>query len=215
MKTYAFLTLTIIAIVGVPMTGSAQQPDPYDRTDDSWITIGGTVEDVSRNSFLLDYGEGVITVEMDDWDDDADAYVLLEGDEVTVSGRIDDDLYDLRTIEAARVYVDNANTYFYSNPRDEQDEYVGVPTPLSEGEIFIEGTVTDVTPRQNEFEIVTDGMFLNVDTSLLGYDPLDRDGTQEVTVGDRVSVNGTIDSNFFDNHEIVAESVVELSMDYR
>ncbi len=57
---------------------------------------------------------------MDDWDDDADAYALLEGDEVTVSGRIDDNLYEIRTIEASRVYV-------------------GVPMPLTTGEVFIEG----------------------------------------------------------------------------
>lgn len=39
---------------------------PLDDPDNSWISIRGTVVAPTANSFILDYGEGMITVEMDD-----------------------------------------------------------------------------------------------------------------------------------------------------
>ncbi|MDX1380313.1 MAG: hypothetical protein R3233_04290, partial [Xanthomonadales bacterium] len=68
----------------------ADEPNPYVKADDTWISISGTVDVVHPNSFVLDYGDGMVKVEMDDGDRDADAYKLLKGDKVTVSGRIDD-----------------------------------------------------------------------------------------------------------------------------
>lgn len=53
---------------------------------------------------MPNYGNGSITVEMDDGDRDADAYSLDEGDNVTVYGMIDDDLFESATIEA-RAYT--------------------------------------------------------------------------------------------------------------
>ena len=52
----------------------AQDPGPCMKPDDTWITINGTVEDVTRDAFKLDYGSGMVMVEMDDGDRDADAY---------------------------------------------------------------------------------------------------------------------------------------------
>lgn len=81
----------------------AMAEDPYAQPDDTWISISGSVEAVSADAFTLNYGEGVITVEMDDGDRDADAYKLIPGDKVTVSGMIDDDFYETTTIEASSV----------------------------------------------------------------------------------------------------------------
>ena len=75
--------------------------NPYLQPDDTWITISGKVESVSPNQFELDYGSGTVTVEMDDGDRDADAYKIYNGDEVTVTGLIDDDFYEVTTIEAS------------------------------------------------------------------------------------------------------------------
>ena len=72
--------------------------DPYELANNTWISLSGTVHAVSPDTFELDYGEGNITVEMDDGDRDADAYKLLHGDKVTVNGLIDDDLFEMRTI---------------------------------------------------------------------------------------------------------------------
>ena len=81
--------MTAIAL----LAGPAAAQEPYSKADDSWISISGTVAAPTADSFMLDYGDGVITVEMDDWDTYGDAYGLLDGDKVTVYGKIDDDLY--------------------------------------------------------------------------------------------------------------------------
>ena len=99
----------------------AAEPNPYMRADGTWISISGEVTDVMPDRFVLDYGESVITVEMDDGDRDADAYKLLEGDKVTVNGMIDDDFYETTTIEAESVYVEKLGTYFYASAVDEED----------------------------------------------------------------------------------------------
>ncbi|MDX1680078.1 MAG: hypothetical protein R3242_05030, partial [Akkermansiaceae bacterium] len=95
--------------------------DPYDKPDRSWLSISGEVTSVTPDTFLLDYGDGAITVEMDDFDNDADAYKLVVGDEVTVYGRVDDDLFETTSIEASSVWVSGINTYFYANSADEED----------------------------------------------------------------------------------------------
>lgn len=87
-----------------PSSQSSSQVNPYARADDTWITLGGTVENVAPNSFELNYDGGRITVEMDDDDRDADGYTLRNGDDVTVAGMIDDDLFETTTIEASSVY---------------------------------------------------------------------------------------------------------------
>ncbi|WP_162883824.1 hypothetical protein, partial [Chromatocurvus halotolerans] len=78
------MTRTSTALVAVLAAGSAawtnaQSSDgsnvsPYAMADGSVITIDGTVDSVSPDSFALDYGQGVVTVEFDDGDRDADAY---------------------------------------------------------------------------------------------------------------------------------------------
>jgi uncharacterized protein YdeI (BOF family) len=111
-KRVALIGLSTGALLAFP----AMAEDPYAKPDDTWISISGTVDTVRPDSFTLDYGKGVITVEMDDGDRDADAYKLLKGDKATVNGKIDDDLFETRSIEAGSVYVESLDTYFYASP---------------------------------------------------------------------------------------------------
>ena len=60
--------------------------NPDMTPDDGWISISGSVADVERDAFELNYGDGSVTVQMDDGDRDADAYALLPGDKVRVIG---------------------------------------------------------------------------------------------------------------------------------
>ena len=53
----------------------------------------------TADDFVLDYGSGTILVEMDDWDSYGDAYGLMDGDRVTVFGRIDDDFFEVAKVE--------------------------------------------------------------------------------------------------------------------
>lgn len=199
----AFALCALLAAPAVAEEGA----HPYSQPDDTWISISGTVQSVSPNTFLLDYGKGAITVEMDDGDRDADAYQLLEGDQVTVNGRIDDDLFEARTIEAASVYVDKLKTYFYASARDEEDMVPMVDTWIP-SRVALRGRVTDV--GINEFTLDTGLRKVTVEVDELGYDPLDDSGYQKIEKGDRVSVTGSFDYDFWEGRELEADSVIEI-----
>jgi uncharacterized protein YdeI (BOF family) len=205
MKTTYALTILVALLVAMP----AEAQNPYTAPDDTWISLSGTVESVSPDAFLLDYGEGFVTVEMDDWDADADAYKVAVGDRVTVNGRVDDDLFDTTTIEASSVYVDNLNTYFYASAADEEDPFVNVTSPPVVSATVVQGIVTDVDDE--EFTIDSGLREIRVETDEMYYDPLDDEGFQQIDVGDRVSVTGHIDDDFFEGRELVATSITTLS----
>jgi len=198
-----------LSIAGLLIAPATLAVDPYERPDATWISISGTVEAVTADSFTLDYGDGMVTVEMDDGDRDADGYNLVRGDEVTVNGMIDDDLFETTTIEASSVYVENINTYFYASSIDEEDTFVTVTTPVVISEVVVQGRVTEIS--DDEFVLDTGVRSLRVEVEELPSNPLDKEGYQQIQVGDRVSVAGDIDHDFFEGRELVADSVVTLS----
>lgn len=200
---------TIAAVAGLTAS-SALAADPAEAPDDSWISVDGTVESVSADAFVLDYGDGVMTVEMDDADRDADGYKLVEGDKVRVSGMIDDDLFEARTLEASSVYVENLDTYFFASAADEEDPLIATTMPVVISATVVDGIVTSV--GDEEFTIYTAGETLRVEVEEMAYNPLDDTGYQQIEVGDRVRVTGDIDTDFFEGQtELVADTVVTLA----
>jgi hypothetical protein len=192
---------------GLAETGNK---NPYAAGDRTWININGTVEAVEADAFELDYGDGVITVEMDDGDRDADAYQLLRGDTVSVTGMIDDDFFTSTSIEAASVYVEEVGTTFYASAVDDEDidrATMNGPGPVGVSEVIVQGEVTDVS--RASFVIDNGTRSIAIDVSRLGYDPLDDDGYQRIEVGDRVQVGGEITRDLFEDRELMADSVVE------
>lgn len=185
--------------------------NPRMQPDGSWVSIGGTVTSAGMDSFMLDYGDGMITVEMDDWDAYGDAWPISSGDQVTVYGAVDDDLYEAATIEASSVYVENLNTYFYASAADEEEfDAFYTMTPVEVGSMTLVGTVQKVMPETGEFVIDSDLREVTVDVDPLLYDPLDDQGFQQIEVGDRVSVTGVVDYEMLDGHEFDATQVVTL-----
>lgn len=195
----------------------AQSSDdnPYLQPDETWISLSGTAVDIQEDHFTLDYGEGVVLVEMDDWNWYPDTTGLLDGDRVRVYGKVDDDLYETTSIEASSVYVENLGTYFYANPADEEyDEdydYWVVATPIILGEMTVRGTVTSIDGR--EFTIDTGTRELTVDTIGMNYNPLDDKGFQKIDIGDYVSVTGEIDVDVWEARELMADVIVTLEED--
>jgi uncharacterized protein YdeI (BOF family) len=185
--------------------------NPRMQPDGSWVSIGGTVTSAGTQSFMLDYGDGMITVEMDDWDAWGDAWPISSGDQVTVYGAVDDDLYEAATIEASSVYVENLNTYFYASAADEEafDAFY-MMSPVEVGSMTLVGTVEEVSPEVGEFVIDSETRQVSVDVDPLLYDPLDDQGFQQIEVGDRVSVTGIVDYEMLDGHEFDATQVVTL-----
>ncbi|MDT8409322.1 MAG: NirD/YgiW/YdeI family stress tolerance protein [Wenzhouxiangellaceae bacterium] len=202
------------AIVAVCLATSSvyAQEDPAKQPDDSWISLTGTVTSVDDDSFKLDYGKGLITVEMDDWDNFGEAYALIDGDQVTVYGEVDKDLYESAKIEADSVYLKDLNTFFYASDADEEEygEWV-LDVDADLGDLTYIGTVKSVNEVMNTFTIDTGTTKMTVDTSGLLYDPLDDEGFQQIEVGDRVSVDAEIDRDFIGDHELLAESIVTIS----
>lgn len=200
--------------LALALTGAtaAWAEDPMTAPDDSWISVSGEVESVTNDAFVLDYGEGLMTVEMDDGDRDADGYKLVSGDKVTVTGRIDDDLFEARTIEANSVYVDNIDTHFFASAVDEEsinDVIVTVSTPVVISATTVQGTVTEV--GSEEFTVDTGLRKIQVEVDEMSYNPLDDEGYQKIKVGDRVSATGQIDDDLFEGRELVADTVITLS----
>ncbi len=209
MKRMSMVTGTAALVLALVWLTPAAGQDPYAKADNTWISISGTVESVMPDAFTLDYGDGIITVEMDDGDRDADGYKLMKGDKVTVSGMIDDDFYESTTIEASSVYVDNLNTYFYASPLDEEDTFVTYWTPVVLSKTVVQGTVTKV--NDEEFTLDTGIRELTVEVEEMAYNPLDDKGYQKIEVGDVVSVTGEMDSDLFEGRELVAETIVTLN----
>ena len=197
-----FASLTLFALPAVAI-------NPYALEDDSWISINGEVTSVTADAFELDYGDGQITVEMDDGDRDADGYKLIQGDEVRVSGMIDDDFYDLTTIEASSVYVKNIDTYFYASAMDEEDIGYSIISP-SVTDTVVQGTITSVDANGEQFTHDSGLQELTVEVDELTYNPLDNEGFQQLDVGDRVSVQGSIDHDFFEGRVFEANYVTTL-----
>jgi len=203
LTSFAF-TLAVALMIATP----AEAKNPYAQPNNTWISINGTVKDVTADSFLLDFGQGIITVEMDDGDRDADGYKLLAGDEVTVSGKIDDDFYEMTKIEASSVYVEKLGTSFYASAIDEEDYWVTISTPIVSSGTIVHGTVTSV--RDQEFTLNNGVRSLTVEVDEMFYNPLDDSGFQKIETGDLVRVTGILDENLFGGREFKADTIVEL-----
>jgi len=193
------------------LLGSSQSlaDDPATAPNNSWVSVSGEVTSVTPSTFMLDYDSGKITVEFDDWDSDADAYKLVKGDKVTVTGKIDDDLFEKRTIEGSTVYVDSISTYFYASAVDEEDSFITIVAPVDGASTTLQGTVTEVS--EEEFQMIAGTTILTVEVEEMPYNPLDDKGYQKIEVGDRVSVSGKFDDDFLEGMELVADSVLTLS----
>ena len=207
------LTIAISSVLATAPLAAAANDYPRLEPDDSRVTLTGTVTSSTENTFMLDYGHGLITVEMDDWNWFEEEKDILPGDAVTVYGRVDDDLFDMATIEADSVYVQDLGTYFYGSPGDDQPRPVDLaPTPYAEsGDMVLSGTVTGVDGR--EFTINSGALRMTVDTSFMPYDPTDDEGYQQISEGDRVTVAGEVEATTFDQRELIADAVITLQDD--
>lgn len=185
--------------------------DPRSVRNNSWISLNGTVTAATPSSFELDYGTGLIRVEMDGWDWYAASHPILEGDRVTVYGRVDDDLYEAATIEANSVYVKGLNTHFYANDSGEEDMALFSGGAAQDAGLQLQGTVVEINGR--EFTVDTGSKEVKVDTLEMPYNPLDQKGYQQLKKGDFVRVTGDLDVDFFERTEIMADTVTTLFKD--
>lgn len=220
MKTAASLSTGALGalLLGLAVSPTvAAEENPYALPDGTWVSLSGRAIDARADAFTLDYGDGTVLVEMDDWDWYEESGEVLEGDKVTVYGEIDDSFFDTARVEAGSVYVENLGTYFYQpsaadeeGAADELDSWI-TADPIEVGDVDVRGEVTGV--NDESFTIDTGYRQVTVDTSELGYDPLDEKGFISVDKGDYVSVSAELESDFFDSGQIQADYLVVLEND--
>lgn len=205
-------TLITFAI-GSLLTLPAWAQSPYMEPDDTWMTLSGTVHSTDDDGFMLDYGDGVLEVEVERRDDTA-VSSLQRGDKVTVTGVIDDDLFETTSLEASGVYVERLDSYFLSSAANETDLFYGTGDPIEMSRTIARGTVTSIDG--NEIMIDSDMRSFSVDLSGLSDDPLDDEGQPRVDVGDRVLVSGEMTPQFFDvRRELTADAIAVIDGDGR
>lgn len=200
-----------------PTAPAAYDPAPGDdavrmdvAADEGFITLDGTVVRADPQAFVLDYGAGEVTVEMDDWDWYREGQALAVGDEVTVSGRFDEDLYEQAKVEASVVYVENLQTAYYASPADEETLGASAAMMVHPRNVDVTGRVEAIEGRSFTLDAPT-GTF-RVDTSALAENPLDAEGAQRIEAGDRVYAWGDLRLAGADSR-LMAQGVVSLSAD--
>jgi uncharacterized protein YdeI (BOF family) len=202
--------VTNIAGASASQTGSMNDPfELMTAADQTWIAIAGTILSKSRNGFTLDYGPATILVEMDDLDATPEGGALKAGDEVIVRGRVDDDLWEVKKIEASSVFVKSLSAYFYASSADEETLHVAnafIPRQDQFSDAI--GRVTSVEGR--EFTVGSGATALQVDTSQMTNDPLDGNGSSRVKLGDRIYVWGSLEIEPEEGAEIMAKGIINL-----
>ncbi|GAK34733.1 hypothetical protein JCM17846_02480 [Iodidimonas nitroreducens] len=206
------LMMTTVLTTAFGSAALAQDYEVPTADNGEWVSLTGSVASVSGDRFTLDYGDDDLTVEMDDFDV-YDENLLEEGDQVTVSGRIDTDFVENKSLEASSVYVDTLNEYFYASAADEEDGYYSfVANDYWDGGDWISLTGEVISIDDNHFTLDAGLVEYVIDTDQMSYDPLDDEGAEQVEVGERVVVSGEFDTfNLYDDEDIEAQALTTLS----
>jgi len=209
-KTFLTGLMAFTILAGANIAHAAQDKNLANYKDGSHVMLTGTAQNIMDDEFDLNYGNGSIHVEMEDWAWDKNlANYIQQGDKVTVSGQIDDDWFEKREIEANNVYFDKNYTYYYVY--DLYPAYTASYNDDGEMKDYEDGTYIS---SRGTVEKISDNHFtlnsknggnMSVDVSELSYNPFDNGG---IAVGDRVYVSGEIDDGFFSTQELDADVVV-------
>ncbi len=207
MKNLPMILTMAGALALTDMPALAQEKAADAAADGEWIRLTGSIASATQSGFVLEYGDDDITVEMDDADGSRET-VLLKGNRVTVTGRMDSDFDERRTIEASSVYVHALDKVFRASPVDDEEPFQGAAVrDFTADEDWVTMTGTVVRRAEDEFVLDTGPGTMTVDTSNLGYRVLAEPGT-------RITVMGRMDdADLFRRREVVASSVIVLPQD--
>lgn len=173
--------------------------------DKSWVRLDGRVVTAHANGFELNYGDGSVTVELDDFDEAPEGSGIHENDQVVVYGRLDRERYRRNAVEARAVYDQNAATTFFASSADEEAIGPWPRTHVEIGAITVGGKVSSIA--NHSFVLDTGSAELTVDVTALGYDPF-----KKLHVGDRVYVEGRINTAFFAAQQLQAQRLTSVHL---
>lgn len=185
-----------------------------------YVTISGTVADIlDGDRFMLDYGNGKIQVDTNDairnWFKSNASFGIKKGDKVTVTGKLDNNWFTKKEIDAYSITHDTDNYTLGFNPNTATSTNM-LPYPdtarhsmFHRDRIGITGIVGDVKSK-DRFILEYDGGAIEVEMDGFKLAPGDQ-----LKVGDRITVYGKIADNFFEKHELEADSIEKVSYYHR
>lgn len=205
--------------------GDAAEPQGFGPVQQ--VAITGIISDApgtsfrmdSGTTFQLDHGRGEITVDMAGWQwyesrSQGEVPRLNVGENVTVTGIVDDAFYAAKTLEALTVFVRDRDAFFTIAPYGAGGAWSLRPmpgSPLTGSDpttITLAGRVSAIAG--DEFSLDLGASVVSVDTAAMTYDPLDDIGSQRVREGDWVQVSGTLDEHFFEDRELGAARITSI-----
>jgi uncharacterized protein YdeI (BOF family) len=172
--TTAVIPSTTIAIADTAATGS-------------WIAVKGTIKAVGAHSFILGHEGGTIPVAFNSQALRDQGFA--KDQQVTVYGRVDEDLLQRTVLKARTVVVQGADAATFTVVGEE--DAARVIAPSSVGGMVVHGVVSAIHGRNLHLDRAEGGLI--VDTSKLNYDPTKAEGHRKVEVGDMVTAAGIVD----------------------
>ncbi len=167
--------------------------------------------DYTENTFTLNYGGNVVTVQTDSpfkrlYEPTATDRLVV-GERVSVSGRVDENWMDQKIVDAYAITRANGEV-LYSSVRD-----VVMPERLStkeEGDyIVLSGEVASINGTEGFLLKYGDEGGILVATEGMAVNPLRENAFNPVEIGDSVTVRGVIDNDLFEMKQINAYAVLQ------
>ena len=192
-----------MGLTGLSYSASPAQIDPHLQPDNTLLSLQGTAQKVTDNDLMLDFGDGMIRVETDRLESESSN--ISDGDKIIVYGEVDDDLFESTALEANVLYIKNSNitlTRSGMSPNVSASQY-------NDDDMSLTGTITNI--NGDKFTIDNDKRSVTVDTSELGYNPFDDEGSQKLNKGDRVTVTGDADDDTWKNRTLNAETITSMT----
>lgn len=214
----AAVMATVIAAAMAPGPGSAAAESGPVATarDGKWVSISGEVVAKLGDTFQIEHGDGLVTVESDDFLGPEGMSRIEVGHRVTVYGEVDADLYEKHTIEAGRIHNETNDTYHFALPTDEEaigatvGEMVASDYTLVESGLTVSGEITGIEGREITVDIGGADP-VTVDTSDMAHDPTDDVGYPQLRTGDRIQASGDLTGRFFEDRAMSAVTVTLLA----
>ena len=187
----------LVASLMLPVNG--EQASPYQSKDGANIRLSGRVTEAAAHTFTLDYGKGSIIVELDDYDSYEEGLNIVKGDQVVVTGKVDADPGQQRTIEASQVYIPSADLRIHASSDDEEDHKVKTFTQrLSDGtEVELRGVIKNIKSGVCTIESSKGNIEIRLN-SLKG---------RTLSLGQAIKVSGVYKNRLLRNDMIVAQVV--------
>ncbi|MBT0588104.1 NirD/YgiW/YdeI family stress tolerance protein [Alteromonas oceanisediminis] len=217
----AMLTaLTAVSATGVVQANEHKKSDEMKSEhhqhlsmidDDAWVTITGKVTKAEADGFMLDYGHGDIRIDLEDGNYTEATAEMIDGDSVTVTGQLDDDVFATRSIEASSVYVPRLMTTYISSSLDDESSDLykfASRVPTNTSQLTVTGTV--IAAEDEHIQLDVGENHLVVDLSELPIDVTSESSSFEVTEGDYVEVQVRFDPEIFGTYDIDATAITKI-----